>query len=62
MIDQFLKIQGHLSQLAELLAMLPNLIELDVLSRAYVSLAKFNSSNCDVAERRNHIPAGTGDF
>jgi hypothetical protein len=43
MIDRFLKIQGHLSQLTELHALLPNLIELDVLSRSHVSLAKFNT-------------------
>jgi hypothetical protein len=43
MIDRFLKIQGHLSQLTELHALLPNLIELDVLSHSHVSLAKFNT-------------------
>jgi ribosomal protein L37AE/L43A len=43
MIDRFLKIQGHLSQMVELLALLPNPIELDILTRAHVCLAKFNT-------------------
>jgi hypothetical protein len=44
MLDRYLKIQTQLSQVAELLAYLPTHIELDVLTRAYVTLTKFDAA------------------
>jgi hypothetical protein len=43
MLDRYLKIQTQLSQVAELLAYLPTHIEVDVLTRAYVTLTKFDA-------------------
>lgn len=43
MIKRFLQIQNHLGGVVELLALLPNHLEVDYLTRAFESLKKFDS-------------------
>lgn len=43
MLDRFLKIQKELSGIVELLSLLPNHLEVALLSKAFVLLKKFNS-------------------
>jgi hypothetical protein len=54
MNDWFIKIQAQLSQLVDLLVLLPNPIEMDILIRAHVSLVKFDTVTAMLQKEKLH--------